>query len=86
VNAPSMAALNLEPVTERHARWCREHGHATHTVNGVVQGECPRCGTVSTHTHTADLFNWQCRHCYRINWVCGTCDAPDTCKGCGRDY
>jgi len=43
-------------------------------------------GAVSTHTHTADLFNWQCRHCYRINGVCGTCDAPDTCKGCGRDY
>lgn len=33
-------------VTERHARICREQGHATHTVDGVDTGLCPRCGDV----------------------------------------
>lgn len=37
-------ALNGEVVQERHARICRENGHATHTVNGVVSLICPRCG------------------------------------------
>lgn len=37
-------ALTGEVVTERHARICRERGHATHTVDGVDQGSCPRCG------------------------------------------
>lgn len=40
-------ALNNEPVTERHARICREQGHATHTVDGVDTGVCPRCGDVT---------------------------------------
>lgn len=31
-------------VTEGHANYCREHGHATRTVNGVVSPNCPRCG------------------------------------------
>jgi hypothetical protein len=33
-------------VTERHARICREQGHARHTVDGVDTGTCPRCGDV----------------------------------------
>jgi hypothetical protein len=37
-------ALNSETVTERHARICRERGHASHVVDGVVQTNCPRCG------------------------------------------
>lgn len=32
--------------TEAHARYCRENGHARHTVDGVVQPFCPRCGDV----------------------------------------
>lgn len=39
-------ALNGDVVTERHARTCREQGHATHTVDGVRQA-CPRCGEVT---------------------------------------
>lgn len=33
-------------VTERHARVCRERGHARHTVDGTDTGLCPRCGDV----------------------------------------
>lgn len=40
-------ALNGGVVTERHARICRERGHATHTVDGVDRGSCPRCGDVT---------------------------------------
>lgn len=43
----SYPALNGEPVTEGHARYCQESGHATHTVDGVTTGRCPRCGDQS---------------------------------------
>lgn len=42
--ARDFAALTGAGVTEAHARYCREHGHATHTVDGEVQPHCPRCG------------------------------------------
>ncbi|MBB5833426.1 hypothetical protein [Kribbella italica] len=42
-----MPALAGEVVTEFHARICREVGHATHTVDGIDQGVCPRCGDVT---------------------------------------
>lgn len=31
-------------VTEAHARYCRENGHATHVEDGEVHPRCPRCG------------------------------------------
>ena len=31
-------------VTEGHVRYCRNNGHATHTIDDVVQDRCPRCG------------------------------------------
>lgn len=43
-------ALTGDPVTEGHARMCREQGHATHTIDGVVQPRCPRCGDLATTT------------------------------------
>ena len=33
-------------VTERHVKTCAQIGHATHYVDGVDNGTCPRCGTV----------------------------------------
>lgn len=41
-------AADGQPVTERHARVCRERGHATHIKNGQGTGVCPRCGEVTT--------------------------------------
>jgi hypothetical protein len=38
------AATPGEVVTQGHANWCRDHGHATHKVDGVTQIHCPRCG------------------------------------------
>jgi hypothetical protein len=40
----SYPAASGEVVTEGHARYCRDHGHAAHTVNGVPSPRCPRCG------------------------------------------
>jgi len=42
--ARDMPALNGAVVTERHARFCRENGHAVHTIDGVPSPWCPRCG------------------------------------------
>lgn len=42
--ALSYPALNGDVVTQGHTDYCRDHGHATHKVDGVVQDRCPRCG------------------------------------------
>lgn len=39
-----MAHVEGRPVTDGHARYCRQHGHAMRTVGGNVQADCPRCG------------------------------------------
>jgi hypothetical protein len=46
--ALSYPALAGEPVTEGHSQWCKQNGHATHTVDGVDTGLCPRCGDVKS--------------------------------------
>lgn len=30
-------------ITQGHADYCNEHGHATYTKDGIVQDFCPRC-------------------------------------------
>lgn len=45
--ANDMASLKGEVVTQGHADYCAAHGHATHTVDGVDSGVCPRCGDVA---------------------------------------
>lgn len=45
--AMSFPALEGGVVTQGHANYCAEHGHATHTFDGKVQPYCPRCGDVS---------------------------------------
>src|SRR6187551_321730 len=40
-------ALRGHVVQEGHAKACREHGHAKHAIDGVVQGMCPRCGEIT---------------------------------------
>lgn len=42
-------AIDGRPVTEAHARICREEGHTTYVRDGVDMGTCPRCGAVTTH-------------------------------------
>lgn len=42
--ARSFPAVTGDVVTQGHANHCAEHGHATHTVDGVVSPFCPRCG------------------------------------------
>jgi len=41
---PDSAPWHERVVTEGHAAYCAEHGHATHTIDGVIQAYCPRCG------------------------------------------
>lgn len=40
----SFPVLTHDVVTQGHADYCAEHGHASHTVDGVVAAFCPRCG------------------------------------------
>lgn len=42
--ATSYPTLTGDVVTQGHANYCAEHGHATHTVNGATEPFCPRCG------------------------------------------
>lgn len=35
-------------VTQGHADYCADHGHATWTRDGVDVGRCPRCGDTTT--------------------------------------
>lgn len=42
--ANDFPALEGRTVTQGHADVCATRGHATHTVAGVAQSECPRCG------------------------------------------
>ena len=44
----SFPILTGDVVTQGHANYCAEHGHATHKVDGVDTGVCPRCGAVTT--------------------------------------
>lgn len=37
-------ALNGDVVCQGHSDYCRDHGHATYTLDGIDQGWCPRCG------------------------------------------
>lgn len=37
-------ALNGETVTQGDTDHCAAHGHKPHTIDGVEQGICPRCG------------------------------------------
>ena len=36
--------LTGDTVTQGHADYCAEHGHATYTQNGKAVPWCPRCG------------------------------------------
>lgn len=40
----SFPVLTHDVVTQGHADYCAAHGHAAHTVDGVVSPWCPRCG------------------------------------------
>lgn len=42
--AMEMPALNGDVVTQGHADYCAENGHATHTTGDDVSPWCPRCG------------------------------------------
>lgn len=46
VAAPESADWTEQVVTQGHADYCRDNGHATWTVDGVVLDRCPRCGDV----------------------------------------
>lgn len=51
--AMSYPALDGAVVMQGHADYCREHGHATWTVDGVDTGTCPRCGVTTAPAEAA---------------------------------
>lgn len=56
-------ALDGRPVTQGHADICQREGHATHTVDGVDTGTCPRCGevTIPNREPVATASPYYCR-------------------------
>lgn len=44
-----LACANGDTVKEGHLRYCRDNGHAGHSVNGAPIGTCPRCGDFVDH-------------------------------------
>ncbi|WNN95996.1 hypothetical protein SEA_HIRKO_46 [Arthrobacter phage Hirko] len=46
--ATDYPALNYGTVTQAHADYCAEHGHATYTNGTDVSPWCPRCGQSTT--------------------------------------
>lgn len=44
MSANRYPALNGEAVTQADSDYCKNHGHATHTIDGSDQPHCPRCG------------------------------------------
>jgi hypothetical protein len=64
-------------VTERHARICRERGHAQHVVDGVVMERCPRCGDVR------ESETPPCVRCGTAPWGHGYCG--ELCERCAAD-
>lgn len=52
-SAPKVSLMDYpvpygRPVTEAHAKICRERGCVTYVKNGMDMGFCPRCGEVTT--------------------------------------
>ncbi len=76
--ALEMPALTGNPITERHANYCRENGHATHTRDGVEDTMCPRCGEIKETVKTEN-----CVVCAKAFSYTGICTG--VCKECETD-
>lgn len=93
-HALDFPALNGQPVTEAHAQVCRERGHATHTVDGVDSGTCPRCGEVldphPAHDHgratTCPGVETPAHLRPEACYVCGASEHADTTAKGGHRY
>lgn len=78
----TMPASRGETVCQGHADWCAEHGHATWTVDGEVQGTCPRCGELVGPA--ADVTAEQVTPCMELAGAeenSGWDDGDDGCEG-----
>lgn len=53
--ATSYPVLTGDPITQGHADYCTQHGHATYTQGGNVAPWCPRCGDNLPAEDVADL-------------------------------
>lgn len=63
-------------VTQGHADYCKAHGHATHTIDGVVQPQCPRCGDVLEVVETGPVE----AHSYTEPIPAPTCTNQPWCE------
>lgn len=55
--ALSYPALNGEVVTEAHAKYCQDNGHASYSLNGVSLDCCPRCGELTIDVEPEAVVN-----------------------------
>jgi hypothetical protein len=72
-------ALSGDVVTTAHTRICELQGHATHTVDGVDTGRCPRCGDLKAPAAPVkgDPSTWTEDAAH--TWT--DCSAADTAAG-----
>jgi hypothetical protein len=68
--ATSFPVLSHDVVTQGHADYCAEHGHATHTVDEVVSPFCPRCGQRLPDIKVGDVVRFpHSRHVYVVESI-----------------
>ncbi len=66
----SFPALAGRPVTQAHVNRCIRDGHASHTVDGLDDGVCPRCGAVKERTPEAmDLITQFQKYCKQFELI-----------------
>lgn len=79
-------------VTQGHADYCAERGHATYTKDDVVQDFCPRCGAVTAEqeqvTPTGTIPNEGDLYPFTTSYGKDTIiervtSTPYTCPTCG---
>lgn len=72
-------------VCQGHADYCAENGHASHTIDGIVQPRCPRCGDLREDPEpedsyplvTSPLTHWMRYAETHVSWVARTGDSDD---------
>lgn len=87
VNPLDHPAVNGRPVTEAHAQYCRDNGHASHTVDGITSPVCPRCGDRRTGQIVVDGRLVNVHNAAPSAEAEAAHDMPltDECSECGAD-
>lgn len=75
LNPTSYPITDGTAVTDAHVRVCRERGHATYIVDGVVSDICPRCGEFTATEEAHNVYP----HVPGSLFDCAACEASCHC-------